>query len=518
MSKNSVVLPKSLIIFGICIPLALLVGYLVATPTDMMSFGALGLILLALCIPFLLRWHYPALIACWNANMIVFFLPGQPSLWMLLTAVSLFLTVLACIMDKQIRFLSVPSINRPLIFLTLVVLVTAKLTGGIGVRSMGGGMYGGKKFIYILAAIAGYYALSSQRIPLDRARRYTGLFFLSGMTGAISNLIYLAGPAFYFLYIFFPVDNAIGQAMEDFSTTAVDAHFGRLPGFTAAAMAAFYYMLSRYGIRGVMELSKPWRLLFMLFCFALSLLGGFRSAVIIFGLICLAQFYFEGLFRTRLFLALLLACVLGGTGLVAFSTKLPLSVQRSLSVLPIEIDPAARLNAQATVEWRVEMWKLLVPQIREYFWLGKGYALNPTDMYLVEESIRRGLAKDYESSLLVGDYHSGPLSILIPFGIFGFAGVIWLLVAAVRLLYRNYRFGDPNLRTINTFLLSYFLSRAVFFFVGFGSLHSDLPLFLGVMGLSVALNRGIRDWNSLPASATGESVKRPVFKQPLTLR
>src|SRR5437870_3758106 len=111
MSKNIAVLPKSLIVFGICVPLALLVGYLLATPTDLMSFSAIGVVLLILCIPLLLRWHYPALIFCWNANMTIFFLPGQPSLWMLMAGVSLFLTVLACVMDKQIRFQNVPSLT-----------------------------------------------------------------------------------------------------------------------------------------------------------------------------------------------------------------------------------------------------------------------------------------------------------------------------------------------------------------------------------------------------------------------
>src|SRR6266566_1029864 len=80
MSRNIAVLPKSLIVFAICIPLALLVGYLLATPTEFMSFGAIGIVLLALCTPLLLRWHYAALIFCWNANLTIFFLPGQPSL------------------------------------------------------------------------------------------------------------------------------------------------------------------------------------------------------------------------------------------------------------------------------------------------------------------------------------------------------------------------------------------------------------------------------------------------------
>src|SRR5216110_1297339 len=99
MTTNTVALPKSLIIFGICVPAALLVGYLLATPTDLISFGGIGAILLLLSLPLVLRWHYLALVFSWSANMTIFFLPGQPSLWMLLAAVSLFLTVLACVMN-----------------------------------------------------------------------------------------------------------------------------------------------------------------------------------------------------------------------------------------------------------------------------------------------------------------------------------------------------------------------------------------------------------------------------------
>jgi O-antigen ligase len=318
-------------------------------------------------------------------------------------------------------------------------------------------------------------------------------------------LIYFAGPSFYFLYLFFPTDNAMGQAMEDFSGSLATARFGRLPGVTAAAMAAFYYILSRYGMRGVLDLTKPIRLILMVLCFALSLFGGFRSAVIIFALICAAQFYFEGLFRTRLFLGLLLALVLGGAFVVPFANKLPLSVQRSLSILPlIQVDTSARLDAQASTEWRLEMWKTLLPQVRQYFFLGKGYALSPADLYLTDQSVRRGLARDYEIALVAGDYHSGPLSVLIPFGIFGVLGFLWLLVAGLRVLYLNQCFGDPALQNINTFLLSYFVARAVFYWVGFGAFNSEIPLFLGVLGLSVALNGGVKRENALAVPERAE--------------
>src|SRR2546429_383070 len=302
MTNNPVALPKSLIIFAICIPIALLVGYLLATPTEYLSLGLVVLILLGLSIPLFLRWHHPMLIFAWNTNLTVFFLPGQPSLWMVAAALSLFLTILACVMERQIAFQNVRSITWPLLFLVGVILVTAKLTGGIGVRSFGAETYGGKKFFFVLGAIIGYFALSSRPIPIQKAQRYTGLFFLSGLTAAVSNLIYLAGPSFYFLFLFFSVDNALSQAMEDFSSVASSVHFGRVQGVTVAAMAGFYFMLSRYGIRGVLDLVKPWRWIFLLICLALSLLGGFRSAVVLLALICVGQFYFERLFRTRLLL------------------------------------------------------------------------------------------------------------------------------------------------------------------------------------------------------------------------
>ena len=90
--------------------------------------------------------------------------------------------------------------------------------------------------------------------------------------------------------------------------------------------------------------------------------------------------------------------------------------------------------------------------------------------------------------MVAGDYHNGPLSIVIPFGIWGLIGFGWFLVAASRFLYHNYRFGDPALQRINTLLLAVFLAKIVFFFLIFGALYSDLYAFTGLAGLSASLN------------------------------
>lgn len=451
-----------------------------------------GLVLVLLLAPLFLRWHHPLLIFAWNANITIFFLPGKPALWMLFAGISFGITVLGCVLEKRLNFQHVPSITWSLLLLLAVVIVTAKLTGGIGIRALGSATYGGKKFVFVVAAVIGYFALSSQRIDPSRAQTFASAYLLSGLTAVMANLVYLAGPAFYFLYFMFPIDSAIEQAMEDFSLSAFDARLNRLPGVGAAGVAALNFLLMRYGIRGLLDLAKPWRPILFVLLLGISLLGGFRSTLLMLGLGFVIQFYFEGLFRTRFVVILLLSTVLGAALVVPFARHLPVSIQRSLSFLPVEIAPHVRASAQGSLEWRLEMWSVLAKQIPQYFWLGKGYAIDPSDLYLAEQSARRGLARDYEVALVSGDYHSGPLSVLIPFGIFGVIAFVWFLCACIRLLYRNYIFSDNSLRNINTFLLSCFLARAIYYFVGFGAMNIDLVFFAGIAGLSIAVNGGMR--------------------------
>lgn len=484
-------LPRKLVILAIVLPLAGIVGYLLASPTDVDSVAFVGLLLLVLATPLFLRWHHPMLIFSWNASIIIFFLPGSPYLWMVVGGASFGLMLLNRILDKDLRLLNVPSVSWSLIALGLVVFVTANMTGGAGLRSLGAGVYGGKKYFYIWFTIIAYFALSFQRIPSPKAGFYTGMFLLSGVTAILSNLIYLAGPSAWFFYSFFPVDWAISQAVDDFGGNPFATRFGRLGGLAAAGLAAYPYMIMRYGIRGIMDWTKPWRFAVLLLIVAVSLLGGFRSALVVYLLLFAVQFCMEGLFRSRLFPILAVTGVLAFVGMIPFVQKLPLSVQRSLSVLPLPVSPLARADAQASTEWRLRMWQLLTPEISQHFWAGKGYTASATDYYLAVESVRRGFSQDYEMMILSGDYHNGPLSIIIPFGIWGVLAFLAFVIAALRVLFLNHRHGDPSLQRINTFLFSYFVVKLIFFSLVFGSIHSDIIMLAGIVGLSISLNGGV---------------------------
>ena len=70
-------------------------------------------------------------------------------------------------------------------------------------------------------------------------------------------------------------------------------------------------------------------------------------------------------------------------------------------------------------------------------------------------------------------------------------GFLWFLVASIRVLWKNYKYGDADARKVNTLLLCYFLAKTVMFLFVFGGFYSDLAGFAGIVGLSISLNRGV---------------------------
>jgi hypothetical protein len=301
----------------------------------------------------------------------------------------------------------------------------------------------------------------------------------------ISDLAYIAGPSFYFLFILFPSDYASSAALT--AETLM-----RLSGVAFACAWGYYFFLARFGIQELLDLHKPWRLFLAGLCIIGAMLGGYRGLLIMMAMVVVVLFFVEGVYKTRLGPAIIFASLFLLVGTITFVDKMPLSVQRAFSFLPMEkIDPTARLDALSTLDWRLSMWKILIPEIPKYLILGKGYSFSGTDYYLTQEAVRRGLYTPYEDTLISGNYHNGILTLLIPFGIFGFLTFLCFCGAGLWTLLRNHRYGDSELKPYNTFLLAYFISQLLFYFIFYGQFDLDLIHFTGTVGLSVALNGGV---------------------------
>jgi O-antigen ligase/polysaccharide polymerase Wzy-like membrane protein len=478
---------RSVITFAVIVPLALVIGYLLTGPLDYSTEVVIGIVAAILVFPLLLRWHYPLLLLCWNMAAVAFFLPGSPSVCLLMVSVSLGISVLQRMISKNSEFISVPQITFPLLCLLAVIAITAKLTG-LGLRTFGGNVYGGKKYVYLVGGILGYFALSAQRIPPGRRNLYLGLFFLGGLTAFIGDIFPWLPRWTYFIYDFFSYNQYY------FTTNDLEGAGVRFTGAVGTALAVFGFLLVRYGIRGVFLDRKHWWRWAILIAFVIySLLGGFRTIIILFGLTFVILFCLERLYRTKLLPIFLVVGLVGGLALIPLAPHLPYTFQRALSFLPLNIDPVARADADDSTNWRVKMWQSLLPQVPQYLLRGKGYVISPLDYNFVmgwDASVHSQFAES-QGMALAEDFHNGPFSVVIPLGIWGVITFLWFLSAGVRVVYANYRYGDPELHTANSFLLAAFVAQGIFFLFVFGDLSADMLKFCGWLGLSVSLNGGM---------------------------
>lgn len=505
--NNATAILRTLIIYAICVPVAIVVGVLLTEPMYASSWLNYGLLAALLCLPILLRWHHPLLVFCWNMPLTVFFLPGQPTVWLPMMAASLGISVLQRTMNRDMRFLPTPRLFWPLICLLVVTLFTARMTGGIGLHSFGSDVSGGKRYIFLITGILGFFALKAQRIPPERAWLYLGLFFLSSCFSVIGDLVSFIPRQFDFIFMFFSPN------YYAFSSAGVEG-VSRFSGLQSAASGVFFLMMARYGIRGIFMSGRLLRIVMLISFMALGLLGGFRILLITFALVFTIQFFLEGLHRTKLLPMFIFAGIFGFALLFLLADKLPFAVQRSMSILPVHISAAAKADAEASTAWRIAIWKAVLPQVPKHLLLGRGYGLTDDDFTAMTIGSRStDFAADWGAAI-ASDYHNGPLSVILPFGIWGVVAFLWLLIAGGSSLYDNFRYGDPSLRTANALLLAAFLTRTILFLFVAGSLYSDIMAFCGYFGMSVSLNGGICRRSAPAAALQPEKADNPALARP----
>jgi hypothetical protein len=482
--NNAPAIIRSLIIYAVGVPLAVFIGYLLTNPLDYSTLGIFGALALVLMFPLLLRYHYPWLVFSWYAVIVLFFLKGSPSLWLAMVALSLGISVLERILRPEKHFIRVPQLTWPLIFMLAVVVITAKLTEGFGLRSYGGEVYGGRKYINLIIGILSYFALTARRIPPEKARLYVALYFLGGVVGAIGDL-YPVTPSFLRpIFWFVPPSNFMGDPFEMGVT--------RLGNISSAGFGITCWLMARYGIGGVLLSGKVWRKALFFLAFVALFMGGFRNQLISFAAVFIMLFFVEGLHRTRALLIFVMTGILGIVLIVPLSSRLPYTFQRTLAFLPLNLSEEVKKSAKDSSEWRFKMWEALLPQIQQHLLLGEGYAISMEDYQMMGRDVAfRPIDASQQGLALSRDYHSGPISVVLPFGIWGVIALLWFVSAGFPVMYCNFRYGDPALRTINTFMWVHYFYVCIKFLILGGVLDLNMMMFAGDLGLSIALNGGV---------------------------
>ncbi|MDR3457456.1 MAG: O-antigen ligase family protein [Verrucomicrobiae bacterium] len=480
---------QMLITYAVCIPLAIFVGYLLTDPLDYGTMGLFGLIALVLASPLFIRYHYPFLIFGLGCPATCFFLVGKPPLAQVVVLLSLGIAVIERTLNTEKRFISVPSMTWPLLYTAAMALFTAEMTGGIGLHALGGDTGGGKKYIGLFIGVATFFALISRPIPKEKRGLYLALFMLPGALGVIGDLFpFLPSPLNYINLIFPPSQ----QVMADNVAIGVT----RFSSMGGAAGAFAIYLIAKHSIRGILRADKPFRALLVMVLLTLTMLGGFRTVLIGVVMTLTMLFFLEGLYRTRLMLVVIFGLVIGGALLVPFSDKLPYTFQRAMSFIPgLKFDPQVIADAQGSRQWREDMWRDLWPKVPQYLLLGKGYALSREDFEYMGggnfEGLGVGLDASQQGLAIAGDYHSGPLSTLMPFGIWGAISYLWVALASLFITYRNFKYCDPQVKPFNAFLFVFTVQSIIGFLLLVGAYSEAIGGFAKTVGFSIALNWGI---------------------------
>jgi hypothetical protein len=140
---------RSQLIYGLCLPLAVILGYVLARPMDSPSKGVLVMVISVLGIPLYMRWYHPVTVFAWNSIFFLGFLPGHMPLWAACAGSAFILVLLNRCVDPFRRLMLEPNVAWSLVGLAVVFGLTAYFTGGIGMRALGSESYGGKKYLLL---------------------------------------------------------------------------------------------------------------------------------------------------------------------------------------------------------------------------------------------------------------------------------------------------------------------------------------------------------------------------------
>ena len=72
--NNAAAILRSLIIYGLCLPLAVYLGYVLALPWGRGDFAFVIAVVSLPLIPIMLRYHHLFLVLSWNMSMVLFFM------------------------------------------------------------------------------------------------------------------------------------------------------------------------------------------------------------------------------------------------------------------------------------------------------------------------------------------------------------------------------------------------------------------------------------------------------------
>lgn len=421
----------------------------------------------------------PVLVAMFNRYDLLFMcvlvagvgamtIPGLPQELMLRETLAVLFTALAVFrfmvskkwLDRRFSGSSICAV------LFLVILAVHMYARGVGLKVFGSEMWGGMAYVRAIVGVGFMLAADTIRLEEKQWRRFVVVYMVAmSLPGLAQSLFLLSGGAIFQQYNYIRVEAwALSESLQ--------------ASLSQIGIVRYHFLAGTAGILAITALVfAPWSWLVPLLVAALplNLLSGFRSSVL---LLLMNLGWFAVLYRkahrARRLVLLGSAVVLFYFALMPVVPHLPLVYQRTLSFVPFySISDSAKADAVGTLEWRWQIWQVMLQHVPEYLWLGRGLTAD-ADVYV---TVNRRYFGSPEYAYSVHNYHNGPLAFLVDLGIPGLVSVLgFMLFSTIEALRMKKKVVDkPFLNRLFSYLLAVHITQVLVFVFVFGDSIVYLP-------------------------------------------
>lgn len=419
---------------------------------------------------------------------------------------------------KVIRIKPKSGIAELWILVMLTYLMTVFLRNPVGFDALGSDRVGGRPYFDICIAYAGLWVLSrAVATPLSA----TLLPCL--VVGANGLHTFLNVVANNFPWTIGPLSRvysgiAAAESAAAGGEPAIPDEGGRFTHFQGLGASMYLAAVSFWRPSTLINPFFVGRFLMLIFSVFSVLLAGYRSTFLALIVYALLSSYFRR--GTRELLSICFVGVFSLAVLVLLQgtvIQLPYAAQRALSFLPGNWDYMAKLEAQNSTEWRVEMWKTMMASNKyiENKWLGDGFGFTKGQLQIMAANAQTGSSVDQRENLMInGNVHSGPITTIRYAGYVGLTIymillfiVAWRAVTLIRLSK-----GTPFFACALFFGLPAIYHPLNFVLI-FGAFDLDLPTSIINVGLLRMLDNSLEAYAQKSKSTEVSLQPTPKLRQ-----
>lgn len=450
-------------------------------------------------------------------------IPGAPYPWWGAMAVTTLIYAVRFLMRRtenfEVRFTWLDFA----ILIQIIAIGQTYIRNPTGLLILGGEMAGGKPYFIFGFAFVAYAMLSITKTDIKVIRWVVLLTILTAVADSSLSVLsqYFPVIAVFTLPLYSNVVYGAAVTNAEFQSDV-----SRLEGGKEIGQ---HIGLAAFSLFPPISTLNPLRIgRFLAVCFAVMMifLSGFRSAL---GLVMI-YFIVGSLVRRQTpqlviagFAALIGLLLVIGSGV---TNKLPYGAQRVLSSLPfIQVDDHIRLNAEASNDFRFDMWRLALTTDRYISnkYLGDGFGLSASEQQAILNAVlgdqrAKSQSRGIEDFMARGSYHGFHVEAI------RFTGVLGLVAALISMgiffkfalrLIRHFE-GRPEWGYI-IYICMPFLIYPFYYMLVFGSYRSAFPVVLASAGLLKMLDN-IRVRELAAARAVAPAAQQDLSESPVRSR